>query len=266
MDAPHNSPAFRRREEDWALADRLSDLITLREKIPNSDFGTLEDYVEVSATDEAESLDQAAEEDWSFDGPVEDDFLVVAPPKSSAGKGSKGTKRPSDMKETRKALFDRMELEYAELKERLDSNVDAMKEIHYRLHAVICHSGGLSSGHYWVWIYDFDIGVWRKYNDAAVTKQADTTEVLRHLSNSSEPYYLCYVRDEDKEKYVNVPKRQDFDVSKEDTDFIPEDDGELVAEENDQPVAKDGDGDVTLRDIDGDSGHDTRAQSPNKSG
>jgi ubiquitin carboxyl-terminal hydrolase 25/28 len=64
------------------------------------------------------------------------------------------------------------------------------------------------SGHYWVWIHDFEENTWRWYNDADVKENKDTAEVLQTLSTSGEPYYLCYVRDEDKAEYVNTPKRQ----------------------------------------------------------
>jgi ubiquitin carboxyl-terminal hydrolase 25/28 len=64
------------------------------------------------------------------------------------------------------------------------------------------------SGHYWVWIYDFEQDVWRKYNDSSVEVKRSTAEVLAILSTSGEPYFLCYVRDEDKEKFVDVPRRR----------------------------------------------------------
>ena len=98
-----------------------------------------------------------------------------------------------------------------EIKEReqaLDEDYNRSQEHPYQLEAVICHRGRLSSGHYWVWIRDFEDGVWRCYNDGEVGVETDTEKVLRDLSTGGEPYYLCYVRDKDKEELVSVPKRE----------------------------------------------------------
>lgn len=82
-----------------------------------------------------------------------------------------------------------------------------MKEHKYRLHSVICHAGQTAkSGHYWVWIFDFEEQIWRKYNDRTVTEEADTQAVLKELSTKGEPYYLMYVRDEDKNDLVSIPR------------------------------------------------------------
>jgi ubiquitin carboxyl-terminal hydrolase 25/28 len=85
-----------------------------------------------------------------------------------------------------------------------------MEREKYVLHAIICHMGQrATSGHYWVWIYDFAARVWRKYNDTTVTERAEseTATVLAELSAAGEPYYIAYVRDEDKENLVSVPPR-----------------------------------------------------------
>ena len=35
----------------------------------------------------------------------------------------------------------------------------------YRLYAVFVHHGSVSFGHYYIYIFDFDKKIWRKYND-----------------------------------------------------------------------------------------------------
>lgn len=85
---------------------------------------------------------------------------------------------------------------------------DNMNSHTYRLHAVICHGGERStSGHYWVWIFDFEKSIWRKYNDTVVSENYDTEAVLGMLSSKGEPYYLAYVRSEDKDALVDIPHR-----------------------------------------------------------
>ncbi|KAL1899140.1 ubiquitin-specific protease ubp2 [Sporothrix stenoceras] len=83
-------------------------------------------------------------------------------------------------------------------------------EYEYLLHAVVCHSGNTGkAGHYWVWIYDFDRCLWRKYNDMFVREHPDTEAVMKKLSNGGEPYYLAYVRASDVKKYVGVSLRKE---------------------------------------------------------
>ncbi|KAK5625687.1 hypothetical protein RRF57_001403 [Xylaria bambusicola] len=85
---------------------------------------------------------------------------------------------------------------------------DSMKQHKFLLHAIICHGGGMSAGHYWVWIRDFKNQVWYKYNDSLVTKdERDSQQVVDELNNSGDPYYVAYVRDELKDSLVEVPQR-----------------------------------------------------------
>ncbi|KAL2262233.1 hypothetical protein VTK26DRAFT_2069 [Humicola hyalothermophila] len=81
-------------------------------------------------------------------------------------------------------------------------------EVVYRLHAVVCHAGAsASAGHYWVWIHDFECGVWRKYNDTTVSVHpADF--VFSELNTKGEPYYLAYVRADEVQNLVSIPRRR----------------------------------------------------------
>ncbi|KAH9906064.1 hypothetical protein F4778DRAFT_728685 [Xylariomycetidae sp. FL2044] len=88
------------------------------------------------------------------------------------------------------------------------SAFESMKDQRYRLHAVICHGGGMNAGHYWVWIRDFRKNIWYKFNDSLVTEDSrDSQAVLDELNNSGDPYYVAYVKDEAKDDLVEVPQR-----------------------------------------------------------
>lgn len=64
----------------------------------------------------------------------------------------------------------------------------------YRLHSVFIHRGEASHGHYWVYIYDFERDMWRKYNDEEVT-DVPKEEIFQDRKGSNEnPYMLSYVR------------------------------------------------------------------------
>ncbi|KAI1277884.1 hypothetical protein F5Y07DRAFT_76907 [Xylaria sp. FL0933] len=95
-----------------------------------------------------------------------------------------------------------------ELRDEEARMFDSMKRHKFLLHAMICHSGGMNAGHYWVWIRDFKNQVWYKYNDNLVTKDSrDSQQVIDELNNSGDPYYVAYVRDELKDSLVEVPQR-----------------------------------------------------------
>ncbi|KAK8137881.1 hypothetical protein PG984_001261 [Apiospora sp. TS-2023a] len=78
----------------------------------------------------------------------------------------------------------------------------------YLLHAVICHGGGVTAGHYWVWIRDFKKNVWLKFNDSIVTEDSRSSQaVLDELNSGGDPYYLAYVREDRRDEMVDVPQR-----------------------------------------------------------
>ncbi|KAI9816932.1 MAG: ubiquitin-specific protease ubp2 [Phylliscum demangeonii] len=75
-------------------------------------------------------------------------------------------------------------------------------------------NGTASFGHYWIYIYDFQQQLWRKYNDGYVTAVPDAQmEIFEDLSatgsasgsflHAATPYYLVYVQDDLKEAVVD---------------------------------------------------------------
>lgn len=216
MDTDHDSPEFQRRVEDWIVSKRIADI---KADLANVEANpaylrSLERYTPSQPIPVTESLlveEERAEEmeTFDFDGPVEDDFLLVSPSKPASDVASAPVPVPlTGIYETYCQVKQMMEEELERCEEAIMSHHDEMRQVGYRLHAVICHRGQLMSGHYWVWIHDFEENVWRWYNDADVKENKDTQEVLTALSTSGEPYFLCYVKDEDKDKFVNVPKRE----------------------------------------------------------
>ncbi|KAH8173929.1 ubiquitin carboxyl-terminal hydrolase domain-containing protein [Sarocladium implicatum] len=218
MDAPHESPAFRRRVEDWSIASRVEELKKQKAQLDTtvSTAGILEPIrrgtfmaSEQASTPQEGKAGVFESETWDFDGPVDNDFLLVNQVTLPDPAEDLNAALPQEeMHATEKAIQEMMETELQQREQKLEEHRAAGKEIPYRLHAVICHRGHLTSGHYWVWIRDFEDNLWRWYNDADVKENKNTEDVLKTLSSSGEPYYLCYVRDSDKEKYVDVPKRE----------------------------------------------------------
>ncbi|CAM1504284.1 Fc.00g018750.m01.CDS01 [Cosmosporella sp. VM-42] len=217
MDTPHDSPIFQQRVKNWTIANRICDIKLQRGKAdacaPSGTF--LQNYIqqgtEASTTEEpvgtTSQLSALDEEEWSFDGPVDDDFLLINPSKPDEAPTPEPAVLPEGVEAIETTVRDMMDKELRHREATLEQNFAGLENIPYRLHAVICHRGQLMSGHYWVWIHDFERNVWRKYNDSNVEENPNTQSVLQTLSTSGEPYFLCYVRDGDKDAYVDVPKR-----------------------------------------------------------
>ena len=110
------------------------------------------------------------------------------------------------------------------LMEERDELKKRMTEVEYHLHAVICHLGTSSrAGHYWVWIRDFETGIWYKYNDTTVT-QANEAAVLAQLNNSGDAHFLAYVRKDKVKEIVDIRQRRNQSVPQITVDPVAEKD------------------------------------------
>ncbi|XP_069325001.1 ubiquitin carboxyl-terminal hydrolase 28 isoform X2 [Eulemur rufifrons] len=72
-----------------------------------------------------------------------------------------------------------------------------LRQVPYRLHAVLVHEGQANAGHYWAYIYNQSRQIWLKYNDISVTESSweelerDSYGGLRNVS----AYCLMYIND-----------------------------------------------------------------------
>ncbi|KAI9743337.1 MAG: ubiquitin-specific protease ubp2 [Claussenomyces sp. TS43310] len=94
------------------------------------------------------------------------------------------------------------------LKKRLQDQFTDMRAHRYRLQAVFMHRGSSSYGHYWIYIYDFERDIWREYNDEYVSVVHDRKQIFEQTTGGATPYYLVYVRDEDKDDLVDAVCRE----------------------------------------------------------
>lgn len=80
----------------------------------------------------------------------------------------------------------------------------------YRLYAVFVHHGSVSFGHYYIYIFDFERNIWRKYNDEYVTEVQNLDEIFKgdSTSNPPTPYFLVYVNSDMKERLVSPVCRE----------------------------------------------------------
>lgn len=91
------------------------------------------------------------------------------------------------------------------LSTQIHSQFNDLRAIPYRLHSVFIHRGFVSSGHYWIYIYDFSKKIWRKYNDGYVTEVKDVKEIFEQdpEPRPSTPYFLVYIKDTSKDVLVD---------------------------------------------------------------
>ncbi len=63
-------------------------------------------------------------------------------------------------------------------KEEYHNIYSSMKKYKYFLSSILVHDGRADSGHYYSYIYDFDVKKWRKFNDIQVTDEIDENKML----------------------------------------------------------------------------------------
>ncbi|KAF9883484.1 ubiquitin-specific protease ubp2 [Aspergillus nanangensis] len=101
--------------------------------------------------------------------------------------------------------LDSIDQEMKDTQTMISSQFTDYKHLAYRLYAVFVHHGSVSFGHYYIYIFDFERNVWRKYNDEYVTEVQDLDEIFSNQdrANPPTPYFLVYVNDMMKTRLVN---------------------------------------------------------------
>ncbi|KAK9476280.1 hypothetical protein V1514DRAFT_354471 [Lipomyces japonicus] len=104
------------------------------------------------------------------------------------------------------------------LEAKIGTQYSSLKSLGYSIHSVFIHRGEATHGHYWVYIYDFDKKVFRKYNDEHVS-EVDIEEVIPFVNQhdpdvlrnydrtTATPYFLVFVRDNIKDNLIETVKR-----------------------------------------------------------
>ncbi|RPA79792.1 cysteine proteinase [Ascobolus immersus RN42] len=106
-----------------------------------------------------------------------------------------------------KSELEDIEEEIKNYQSRLAQQFTDLRSTPYRIHSVFIHRGSASSGHYWIYIYDFQADIWRKYNDGYVTTVDDRTEVMEG-KDAATPYLLVFVREDSVSEVVEAVGKQ----------------------------------------------------------
>ena len=229
-----DSPLFKARQRSWNIGNRLQELMSHDAKtkeneanvpIPlvarndNSPDSFLDSFIHISDKEMEElqgydatsfltpELDATIGKYTSLSKP-ESSQPDIKPEVSNPDQGESGGLSPTEISNFISSVEAEAVWEKGQLLAEREKLFDGMQQYVYRLHAVVCHAGTTAAaGHYWVWIYDFEENVWRKYNDTTVSVHP-AEEVFEQLNNRGEPYYVAYVRAENVKDLVSIPRRQ----------------------------------------------------------
>lgn len=120
-----------------------------------------------------------------------------------------------------------------QLEADVDSIFHSYREYPYRLHAVFTHRGGTKGGHYWIYIYDFQNELWRKYNDDLVTLAQESDVLEQEIATMpAASTGVVYIREDMINELTEAVKREPAvaaedlghlksDVTMQDADELP---------------------------------------------
>ncbi|KAF2849315.1 ubiquitin C-terminal hydrolase-like protein [Plenodomus tracheiphilus IPT5] len=190
------------REAQWTKQQQLREVEQERQRLQTTEVEGLDlaDTIEETslflnnlATEKSEIL------------PTEDepqDSLPTPPPELVDALHDKAKHLKKDL--------EAMEVQINQLEADIDGVFKDCNDHPYRLHAVFTHSGDIKGGHYWIYIYDFQSGLWRSYNDDHVTI-ADEAQIFEREDGATRPHVstgVVYVRADLVEDYTQAVYRQ----------------------------------------------------------
>ncbi|KAL1602675.1 ubiquitin-specific protease ubp2 [Paraconiothyrium brasiliense] len=195
------------RNQQWRLQAELRTLETRKKLLNETEF---KDVDLAGVLDETASLVTKLEEQ------LPDSHSNSEPQQSlqESSSSSPASSRPLTDQLNQRA--DELRPELSEIHERMDkleTHIDSVfkdcQDHPYRLHAIFMHAGSSSGGHYWIYIYDFQHDIWRKYNDETVTLESEET-ILKRVQQDRPPTStgIVYVRDDVAIEYTEAVHRK----------------------------------------------------------
>ncbi|TGZ80238.1 cysteine proteinase [Ascodesmis nigricans] len=191
-----------RREKAWEWKQELKDLLKRKIELTNTSAG-----VDVPTV-----LDAAKE--------MLEDYELIDPSLATENARSSLQRRLAEIKQELSDIAERVTL----LESQLANQFADLRSHGYRIHSVFIHRGTVSFGHYWIYIYDFQRHMWRKYNDERVTEVIDPQEIFTTAPNDHQPptpYFLVFIREDQAEAITEAVKREIGDSTPPDFNLAP---------------------------------------------
>jgi ubiquitin carboxyl-terminal hydrolase 25/28 len=187
---------LRLRQVQWEKQRQLRVLGERRDGLRRTEVQglTLSDIV-----DEASTFIQQLGEKYDQQG---DESLPTPPPELADSLADKSAHLKKDLEQ--------IDAEMSQLEADIDGIFKNYHDQAYRLHAVFTHRGGTKGGHYWIYIYDFQNDLWRKYNDDHVTI-ATEKEIFEQETAAGIPPAstgVVYIREDLINKITEAVKRE----------------------------------------------------------
>jgi ubiquitin carboxyl-terminal hydrolase 25/28 len=150
------------------------------------------------AVDEASAFIQQLSEKYEQQG---DESLPTPPPELADALATKAADLRKDLEQ--------IDAQMSQLEADIDRVFKDRRDHPYRLHAVFTHRGGTKGGHYWIYIYDFQNALWRKYNDDHVTI-ATEKEIFEQAAADIAPAStgVVYIREDLISQITEAVKRE----------------------------------------------------------
>jgi ubiquitin carboxyl-terminal hydrolase 25/28 len=124
---------------------------------------------DIADVDLADAVEETAAFTENFFNAVEEqmfDLLPTPPPEElSVNLHEKAKVLKSELEEIKTSM--------SQLESEIDTVFREYRDHGYRLHAIFVHRGGTGSGHYLIYIKDFQNNTWREYNDETVRPYAE---------------------------------------------------------------------------------------------
>ncbi len=220
---------MQRRRDCWIWKKRLNDLEKRKREITTTDLGMSVSELLTSTTVYLEQLAAVDAATTSTDTDPIDISPTLVRCITEAGEGTK-------------LEVESIDQEMKNLMTSINSQFNDLRNIPYRLQSVFIHRGFVHSGHYWIYIRDFDANIWRKYNDGYVTEVKDTREIFEQESaeRPATSYFVVYVKDELKDQLVNPVCRDIAEQVLETEDTVMKD--AVACHTTDQPDVADANG------------------------
>ncbi|KAM5479979.1 ubiquitin-specific protease ubp2 [Microsporum audouinii] len=193
MDVPEhdNMGLYKRRREKWAWKEELNGLRARQAELLNNDKWTSLPDLFQDANDKIKDLALMGDDPEMADEAVEINEQI--------------TTHLSNLETMSRKELVRLDSRIEQLSHLIDNQFSDMKSLPYHLYAVFIHHGSVEFGHYYIYIFDFEKQIWRKYNDSEVTEVHSTAEIFsdRNVKNPPTPYFLVYLNDRLKERLAN---------------------------------------------------------------
>ncbi|KAF2827247.1 cysteine proteinase [Ophiobolus disseminans] len=156
------------REAQWDKQQQLHVLEERRDQLRRTDIEGLD---VPDTIDETSAWLQGLEKAYGQPG---SDSLPTPPPELAEVLSEKSTQLKQELEQ--------IDAKMTQLEAEVNGIFQNARDYPYRLHAVFTHRGGTKGGHYWIYIYDYQNGLWRKYNDDLVTLANESDVFEREIA------------------------------------------------------------------------------------